>query len=62
MKVLSKLLNNPSGGPPTFVEVIMGDEMCIKYVRAFIACLEFLNPSAWGVIIQGGGVLSKGGG
>ena len=33
-----------SGGPLALVEVIMGDEMCIKYARMGISCLGLSDP------------------
>ena len=32
------------GAQPTFVEIIMVDQMCIKYVRVCISSVGLINP------------------
>jgi len=43
-----------SGGAPTFVEVIMGVKICIKYVRVCISCLRLLHLHLVFIIHEGG--------
>jgi len=34
------------GGQPTFVEIITGDKMCIRFVRVCISSVGLINPPA----------------